>query len=98
MANLWSSYRDELLRPLVFESKGIKHTLTQGRIEGSRRAIKEVDNSDITGVLVVYVDDMLLCADIHVARALALSIASLWKTLDLALVTKDCPIRFLAWR
>ena len=92
--HLWGSYRDERLRPLTFECQGVTYKVVQGKIETSWWTIQE-EQGDVIGVMVIYVDDILICADIHIVRSLAAAISGLWRTSDLALVTQRCPIRFL---
>ena len=92
--HLWSMYRDEKLRLLIFTCDGKSLRLVQGRAEGSWWTIREEDDS-VVGVVVIYVDDILMCSSIHVVRALASALSGLWKTTDLALVVKGCPLRFL---
>ena len=92
--HLWSRYRDERLRPLVFTCDGKSLRLQQGRAESSWWTIRDEDDV-VVGVVVIYVDDILMCSSIHVVRALASAISGLWRTTDLALVTTGCPLRFL---
>ena len=92
--HLWSMYRDEQLRPLVFTCEGKSLRLVQGTIESSWWTIREEDDS-VVGIVVNYVDDILMCSCVHVVRALASAISGIWRTTDLAFVTKGCPLRFL---
>ena len=92
--HLWGSYRDERLRPVTFVCQGITYKLVQGRSEPSWWTIQE-KTGKVKGVMVIYVDDILICSDIHVVRSLAAVISGIWRTSDLALVTVGCPIRFL---
>ena len=92
--HLWGCYRDEKLRPVTFVCQGTTYKLVQGRIEPSWWTIQE-ESGEVKGVMVIYVDDILICSDIHVVRSLATAISGIWRTSDLALVTSGCPIRFL---
>ncbi|CAE7254018.1 unnamed protein product [Symbiodinium sp. CCMP2592] len=76
---------------LVVDGKRI--TLLQGRVEPSWWSIMQ-EGSILIGVLVVYVDDLLLCARTEVIKELAAAIQAMWKTSPLQLVTEG-EIRFL---
>ena len=52
--HLWSMYRDEKLRLLIFTCDGKSLRLVQGRAEGSWWTIREEDDS-VVGVVVIYV-------------------------------------------
>ncbi|CAE7218690.1 unnamed protein product [Symbiodinium sp. CCMP2456] len=90
---LWGSYRDIRLAriQLVFEGKRV--TLMQGRVEPSWWSVLQ-EGSVLIGVLVVYVDDILICGKSEMIRELAKVIRDTWKTSELQLVS-DGTIRFL---
>ena len=91
---LWGSYRDQLLTDLCIEIEGKEVVLTQGGVESSWWRVQEKATSKLIGILVVYVDDILLCGATDTVRALAQAIQRLWKTSPLQFV-EEKEIRFL---
>ena len=90
---LWGSYRDLRLAQvqLVFEGKRV--TLLQGTVEPSWWSVLQ-EGSLLIGIVVVYVDDLLICGHTAIIRELAQAIRTIWKTSDLQLIS-DGPLRFL---
>ena len=90
---LWGTYRDMMLAKVQLVVGGKRITLLQGRVEPSWWSIMQ-EGSVLVGVLVVYVDDLLLRARTEVIKELAAAIQRFWKTSALQLVTEG-EIRFL---
>ena len=86
-------YRDLRLAQvqLVFEGKRV--TLLQGTVEPSWWSVLQ-EGSLLIGIVVVYVDDLLICGHTAIIRELAQAIRTIWKTSDLQLIS-DGPLRFL---
>ncbi|OLP75136.1 Retrovirus-related Pol polyprotein from transposon TNT 1-94 [Symbiodinium microadriaticum] len=91
---LWGAYRDQLLAELRVEIEGKEVVLVQGCVESSWWRVQEKASSTLIGILVVYVDDILLCGATGTVRALAQAIQRLWKTSPLQFV-EEKEIRFL---
>ena len=68
--------------------------LVKGEIEGSWWTIRDSQRG-VQGIVVVYVDDVLVCSTLPVLRATSSAIGGLWKTTDLAIITPGFPQRFL---
>ena len=68
-------------------------TLIQGKVEPSWWSVMQ-DGTVLVGIVVVYVDDLLICGEADVIKGVAAAIRSLWKTSDLQLVSEGT-IRFL---
>ena len=90
---LWGSYRDIRLSQLQFAIDGKQVKLVQGKVEPSWWSIVKEDVG-LIGILVVYVDDLLLCSTPQVIKGLSAAIQTIWRTSDLQLVTEGA-IRFL---
>ncbi|CAE7630141.1 unnamed protein product [Symbiodinium sp. CCMP2592] len=90
---LWGSYRDMRLAQVQLVVDGKRITLLQGRVEPSWWSIMQ-EGSVLIGILVVYVDDLLLCARTEVIKELAAAIQFMWRTSPLQLVSEG-EIRFL---
>ena len=91
---LWGACRDQLLAELCVEIEGRKVVLVQGCVESSWWRVQDKDSSALIGILVIYVDDILLCGATNTVRALAQAIQRLWKTSPLQFV-EEKEIRFL---
>ncbi|CAE7238296.1 unnamed protein product [Symbiodinium sp. CCMP2592] len=76
---------------LIFEGKRI--TLLQGTVEPSWWSVLQ-EGSLLIGIVVVYVDDLLICGHAAIIKELAKAIREIWKTSDLQLIS-DGPLRFL---
>ena len=68
--------------------------IEQAAAESSWWAIQN-EVGEKVGIMVVYVDDIRMCSDIAIVKALAMAITTLWKTTELAMVVQGCPLRFL---
>ncbi|CAE7367174.1 unnamed protein product [Symbiodinium sp. CCMP2592] len=90
---LWGAYRDDLLAQIQLVFDGKRVTLMQGRVEPSWWSVLQ-DGSVLIGILVVYVDDLLLCGRTELIKELAAAIKAVWKTSPLQLATEG-EIRFL---
>ena len=88
----WGEFRDSQLSQIdvVFEDRHIK--LVQCKVEGSWWRL--VDGSDLVGIIVVYVDDLLICSTDPTIRAVAKAIQQKWNTSSLALASEGA-VRFL---
>ena len=87
-------YRDDMLRPLKFSHEGMDYHIEQGKTESSWWAIKDQTGAG-AGMVVIYVDDILICSQIAVVRALASAVSQIWRTTELSLAVPGCPFRFL---
>ena len=90
---LWGAYRDMMLAQIQLVVDGKRITLLQGRVEPSWWSVLQ-DGSVLIGILVVYVDDLLLCGRTEIIKELAAAIKAIWKTSPLQLVTEG-GVRFL---
>ena len=90
---LWGSYRDIRLSQQQFAIDGKQVKLVQGKVEPSWWSIMK-EGVGLIGILVVYVDDLLLCSTPQVIKRLSTAIQTIWRTSDLQLVTEGA-IRFL---
>ncbi|CAE7333336.1 RE1, partial [Symbiodinium sp. KB8] len=88
----WGEFRDSTLANLVVEIEGRKVTLVRCRVESSWW--KLVEDSAVIGVIVIYVDDILICSTNSVIAAVANSIKELWSTSPLAMASEGA-IKFL---
>ena len=88
----WGEFRDSQLAQLevVLGDRRIK--LLQCKVEGSWWRM--VDESILVGILVVYVDDLLICSTDPIIRAVAEAIRGLWQTSSLTLASEGM-VRFL---
>ena len=91
--NLWGTYRDQRLAEITFMIGDKTITLVQGKVEPSWWSVMQ-DGTVLVGILVVYVDDLLICGEDEVIKGLTAAIRSLWKTSELQLVSEGT-IRFL---
>ena len=87
----WGEFRDSRLAQLnvIVGSRRIK--LLQCRVEGSWWRL--VDESTLVGIVVVYVDDLLICSIPTIVIAVSEAIKKLWDTSSLAWASDG--IRFL---
>eukprot|EP00439_Symbiodinium_sp_Y106_P079760 s160_g18.t1 len=88
----WGQFRDVQLAQLVIVVGTRKIHLAQCKIEGSWW--KLLEDSILVGILVVYVDDLLICATDPIIKAVAEAVRKLWQTSALALASEGA-IRFL---
>ncbi|CAE7231186.1 RE1, partial [Symbiodinium sp. CCMP2456] len=90
---LWGMYRDLHLAQIQIVHEGKRVTLLQGRVEPSWWSVLQEGSIPI-GILVVYVDDLLLCGHPSVIQELASAVKAIWSTNDLQMLS-DGTIRFL---
>ena len=88
----WGEFRDLSLAQLTVTIDGRKISLARCRVESSWW--KVVEESAVIGILVIYVDDILICSTPVVVKAVAEAIRSLWSTSPLAMAS-DGTIKFL---
>eukprot|EP00439_Symbiodinium_sp_Y106_P003481 s9170_g1.t1 len=88
---LWSSHRDRVLREMVFPGQ---LQLRQGRTITAWWVLKN-QAGVIIALIIIYVDDILLLGEEPTICAIAETIQKTWKTFPLAILTSECPLRFL---
>ena len=88
----WGEFRDTTLANLVVELEGRRVTLVRCRVESSWW--KLVEESAVIGVIVIYVDDILICSTNSVIAAVASAIKELWSTSPLVMASEGA-IKFL---
>ena len=88
----WGEFRDSQLAILeiMLEDRRIK--LLQCKVEGSWWRL--LDGPMLVGVLVVYVDDLLICSTDPIIQAVADAVRKMWQTSNLALASEGT-VRFL---
>ena len=89
--SLWSNFRDDMINQFVLP-EGCR--LRQGPTVRCWWSIVD-GHGDTIGVLVVYVDDFMICGKRPTIDLLYGIIRGLWDTTDLAILTSENPIRFL---
>ena len=95
---LWANYRDKMMKEMVFETENRQWRLHQGAAEPNIWFIYEAGSSCLDppdGTILVYVDDLMICAPLALLTATASKIGSVWKTSPLEVMTRDRGIRFL---
>ncbi|CAE7942340.1 TY5A, partial [Symbiodinium sp. KB8] len=96
---LWSSFRDQKLKAMVICAEGKEWVLKQGKAEPNMWMIYEAGGTttiqEPEGLVLVYVDDILVCGPLWLVRAVSASIKSTWKASDLEMLEYDHEIRFL---
>ncbi|CAE7382490.1 unnamed protein product [Symbiodinium sp. CCMP2592] len=94
---LWASYRDDYIAGVEVEHEGKTWSLKQGKAEPNLWMVYEVGapECDPTGLVLLYVDDILLAGPLWLVTALAATISAKWKTSELDLLSFDHDIRFL---
>ena len=90
---LWGSYRDIRLSQVKFLLDDKLVTLVQGKVEPSWWSVMK-EGVGLIGILVVYVDVLLICGKVELIKQLSLEIKAIWRTSDLQLVSEG-EIRFL---
>ncbi|CAE7231746.1 RE2 [Symbiodinium sp. CCMP2456] len=90
---LWGMYRDLCLAQIQIVHEGKRVTLLQGKVEPSWWSVLQ-EGSILIGILVVYVDGLLLCGHPSIIQELASAIKAIWSTNDLQMLS-DGTIRFL---
>ena len=88
----WGEFRDTRLAQLNIIVDGKRIKLLQCRVEGSWW--KLVEGTTLIGVVVVYVDDLLICSTPSIIQAVSDAVKTLWDTSALSWAS-DGGIRFL---
>ena len=88
---LWSDYRDDMIAQLRLPD-GLR--LSQGQTVRCWWSIVD-KNGTTVGVLIVYVDDFMLCGSRPVVELLSKAIREMWETSELSMLSSSNPIRFL---
>ncbi|CAE7496106.1 unnamed protein product [Symbiodinium sp. CCMP2592] len=95
---LWSEYRDSELKQVTVEYEDKVYALKQGVAEPNMWLVYEVGapvDQPPDGLILVYVDDIMLCGPRGLVCAVAAKISQLWKTSELELLTAEHDLRFL---
>ena len=95
---LWSSFRDTELRKMRVFFQDKFWILRQGAAEPNMWLIYEEgaeEFSEPAGLVLVYVDDILLSGPLGLVRATSSTIRSVWKASELEVLDVDHEIRFL---
>ncbi|CAE7334850.1 GIP [Symbiodinium sp. CCMP2592] len=95
---LWQEYRDSELKQLKFDHEGRTWSLQQGRAEPNLWMVYEVgcpDGQPSGGLILVYVDDIMLAGPRSLIESLASTIGRIWKVSELDVLSVDRDIRFL---
>ena len=88
---LWSDFRDDMIAQMQLPD-GLK--FVQGRTVRCWWSILDSAGS-IVGVMIVYVDDFMICGSGPVVAAVSGVIRSLWETSELTTLSPTTPARFL---
>ena len=91
---LWSRFRDGEMTILTFTVNDVIYILKQGKVEDTWWTIVNA-NQEIEGLVIIYVDDFLICAALEIMKACASAIEDLWQTGGLQVIGRDVPVRFL---
>ena len=91
---LWGAHRDKQLAKVTVTIADAIWSLQQGRAITSWWTVRD-DHQQVQGIVLIYVDDFLLCGAEHVIRELTREIQKLWDTSDLRLLQRDVDLRFL---
>ena len=95
---LWSAFRDGEMKKMTIEDEDTSWTLKQGEAEPNMWLVYEAGatiTEEPEGLILVYVDDILLCGPLRLVRALSRAIRGTWKSSELELLEADHEIRFL---
>ncbi|CAE7633410.1 RE1 [Symbiodinium sp. CCMP2592] len=95
---LWADYRDTELKNITVEYDDKVCGLKQGVAEPNMWLVYEVGaplDRPPEGLILVYVDDIMLCGPRGLVCAVAARISQLWKTSELELLTAEHDLRFL---
>ncbi|OLP85186.1 Copia protein [Symbiodinium microadriaticum] len=94
---LWSEYRDSTIKEMRFVVENEEWLLKQGDAEPNLWLL--VRASDPAGepeaLVLIYVDDILLCGKMLHLRSVANKLSSTWKTTELEILSESHGIRFL---
>ncbi|CAE7885488.1 TY5A [Symbiodinium sp. KB8] len=95
---LWSAFRDGEMKKMIIEDEDTSWILKQGEAEPNMWLVYETGapvDQEPEGVILIYVDDILLCGPLRLVRALSKAIRGTWKSSELELLEADHEIRFL---
>ncbi|CAE7467924.1 unnamed protein product [Symbiodinium sp. CCMP2456] len=95
---LWSAFRDEEMQKISVDSQEKKWTLKKGIAEPNMWLLYEVGapaDQPPDGLILVYVDDMLVSGPLWLVHGVSTAIRAVWKASDLELLDPDHEIRFL---
>ena len=95
---LWSEFRDEVVKKMRVHCDGVEWEFRQGTAEPNIWMLFQVGQNGEQqpgGVLLIYVDDLLLLGPQPLVEAMAATIQSTWKTSSLEIVISGRGIRFL---
>ena len=95
---LWSSFRDNELKKMVVEHQGKIWVLQQGTAEPNMWLVREQDapgDQEPDGLVLVYVDDILISGPAWLVELLAATIRGVWKASPLEMLEVNHEIRFL---
>ena len=88
---LWGNFRDDTLRDLL-PPRGLRWE--QGKTITSWWSIRD-EQGKVQAIIVVYVDDFMLCGPMHLVTELGKAIQEVWETSELSFLGPDNSIRFL---
>ncbi|CAE7562101.1 ycf43, partial [Symbiodinium sp. CCMP2456] len=88
---LWGSFRDDTLQDLN-TPHGLKWK--QGKVVTSWWSVLDT-SGDIAAIVVVYVDDFMICGPREIVTELGKAVRDVWETSELTFLGPESPIRFL---
>ena len=91
---LWGTYRDHELGSLTVSMNDTLLQLRRGKAVTAWWTVAGPTGA-LVAVMVIYVDDFLLCGARETITALAQAIQSLWETTELQLISQHQSLRFL---
>ena len=91
---LWGSYRDHELASLTMQMNDAMLQLRKGKAVTAWWTVLG-SNNEIVAVIVIYVDDFVICGSRNTIMVLAQGIQQLWETTELQLISQQQPLRFL---
>ncbi|CAE7178911.1 unnamed protein product, partial [Symbiodinium necroappetens] len=95
---LWSSFRDNELKKMVVKHQGKVWVLQQGTAEPNMWLVREQGapmDQEPDGLVLVYVDDILISGPAWLVELLATTIRGVWKASPLEMLEVNHEIRFL---
>ncbi|CAE7730560.1 GIP [Symbiodinium sp. CCMP2456] len=94
---LWSEFRDHTIKEMRFLAEDAEWMLKQGDAEPNLWLLVKVgEPQGSPGALVlIYVDDILLCGRVVLLRSIAAKLSSTWKTTELEILSASHGTRFL---
>ena len=92
---LWAQYRDSVLKDFTIDLGGRKVILKQGDIEPNLWSVHYVDESQVIGAILIYVDDILICGERQLVEALGERFRAEWEVSELELCDEGRVVRFL---